>query len=134
MQTRIYYHFKKSIEGRLKYLRRMEDYFTYKELYKQSEYKLLFRSPLITLMIWFLNLPTNILSYFTYLKDRRNYERAIVDVEIMKKYIDAQDNKGKLKKLNKELSKEIDKVIPYLAKINKQPHQGKHKDNNDKYH
>tara|TARA_B100001057_G_scaffold482268_1_gene557349 strand:- start:1300 stop:1638 length:339 start_codon:yes stop_codon:yes gene_type:complete len=112
----------------------MEDYFTYKELYKQSEYKLLFRSPLITLMIWFLNLPTNILSYFTYLKDRRNYERAIVDVEIMKKYIDAQDNKGKLKKLNKELSKEIDKVIPYLAKINKQPHQGKHKDNNDKYH
>jgi len=134
MKTRIYYHFKKSIEGRLKYLRRMEDYFTYKELYKQSEYKLLFRSPLITLMIWFLNLPTNILSYFTYLKDRRNYERAIVDVEIMKKYIDAQDNKGKLKKLNKELSKEIDKVIPYLAKINKQPHQGKHKDNNDKYH
>ena len=134
MKTRIYYHFKKSIEGRLKYLRRMEDYFTYKELYKQSEYKLLFRSPLITLMIWFLNLPTNILSYFTYLKDRRNYERAIVDVEIMKKYIDTQDNKGKLKKLNKELSKEIDKVIPYLAKINKQPHQGKHKDNNDKYH
>ena len=134
MKTRIYYHFKESIEGRLKYLRRMEDYFTYKELYKQSEYKLLFRSPLITLMIWFLNLPTNILSYFTYLKDRRNYERAIVDVEIMKKYIDAQDNKGKLKKLNKELSKEIDKVIPYLAKINKQPHQGKHKDNNDKYH
>ena len=134
MKTRIYYHFKKSIEGRLEYLRRMEDYFTYKELYKQSEYKLLFRSPLITLMIWFLNLPTNILSYFTYLKDRRNYERAIVDVEIMKKYIDTQDNKGKLKKLNKELSKEIDKVIPYLAKINKQPHQGKHKDNNDKYH
>ena len=66
----------------------MEDYFTYKELYKQREYKLLFRLPLTTLMLWFVNLPTNILNYFYYLKDRRDYERAKVDVEIMRKYIE----------------------------------------------
>ena len=96
MKTRIYYHFKKSIKGRIKYMKQMEDYFTYKELYKQTEYKLLFRLPLTTLMLWIINLPTNILNYLYYLKDRRDYERAVVDVEIMRKYIDEEDKKEKL--------------------------------------
>ena len=109
----------------------MEDYFTYKELYKQSEYKLLLRSPITTLMVWLINLPTNTMNYFYYLKDRRDYERALVDIEIMKKYIDAEDNKEKLNRLNKEM----DKVLPYLAKSNKLLVKiNKKKDNNGKYH
>ena len=130
MKTRIYYHFKKSIKGRIKYMRQMEDYFTYKELYKQTEYKLLFRLPLTTLMLWLINLPTNTINYFYYLKDRRDYERALVDIEIMKKYIDAEDNKEKLNRLNKE----IDKALPYLAKTNKLLVKINKKDNNGKYH
>jgi len=134
MKTRIYYHFKSSIKGRIKYMKQMEDYFSYKELYKQSEYKLLFRSPLTTLMLWIINLPTNILNYLYYLKDRRDYERAVVDVEIMKKYIDDEDKKEKLKRLKQEHTKLVDEVTPYLAKSNKHLHQGNHKDTNDKYH
>jgi hypothetical protein len=130
MKTRIYYHFKKSIKGRIKYMKQMEDYFTYKELYKQTEYKLLFRLPLTTLMLWLINLPTNTINYFYYLKDRRDYERALVDIEIMKKYIDAEDNKEKLNRLNKE----IDKALPYLAKTNKLLVKINKKDNNGKYH
>lgn len=112
----------------------MEDYFTYKELYKQTEYKLLFRLPLTTLMLWIINLPTNILNYLYYLKDRRDYERAVVDVEIMKKYIDAEDKKEKLNRIKQEYSELMDKVIPYLSKSNKHLHHGNHKDTNDKYH
>ena len=135
MKTRIYYHFKNSIKGRIKYMKQMEDYFTYKELYKQTEYKLLFRLPLTTLMLWFVNLPTNVLNYLYYLKDRRDYERAVVDVEIMKKYIDAEDKKEKLNRLKQEYSELMDKVTPYLAKSNKHLHNGNHKkDTNDKYH
>ena len=134
MKTRIYYHFKKSIKGRIKYMKQMEDYFTYKELYKQTEYKLLFRLPLTTLMLWIINLPTNILNYLYYLKDRRDYERARVDVEIMKKYIDAEDKKEKLNRIKQEYSELMDKVTPYLAKSNKHLHHGNHKDTNDKYH
>ena len=134
MKTRIYYHFKKSIKGRIKYMKQMEDYFTYKELYKQTEYKLLFRLPLTTLMLWLINLPTNILNYFYYLKDRRDYERAVVDVEIMRKYIDEEDKKEKLKRLKQEYSELMDEVTPYLAKSNKHIHHGNHKDTNDKYH
>ena len=134
MKTRIYYHFKKSIKGRIKYMKQMEDYFTYKELYKQTEYKLLFRLPLTTLMLWIINLPTNILNYLYYLKDRRDYERARVDVEIMKKYIDAEDKKEKLNRVKQEYLELMDKVTPYLAKSNKHLHHGNHKDTNDKYH
>ena len=134
MKTRIYYHFKKSIKGRIKYMKQMEDYFTYKELYKQTEYKLLFRLPLTTLMLWFVNLPTNILNYFYYLKDRRDYERAVVDVEIMRKYIDAEDKKEKLKRLKQEYSELMNEVTPYLAKSNKHLNQDNHKNTNDKYH
>ena len=134
MKTRIYYHFKKSIKGRIKYMKQMEDYFTYKELYKQTEYKLLLRLPLTTLMLWIINLPTNILNYLYYLKDRRDYERARVDVEIMKKYIDAEDKKEKLNRVKQEYSELMDKVTPYLAKSNKHLHHGNHKDTNDKYH
>ena len=134
MKTRIYYHFKKSIKGRIKYMKQMEDYFTYKELYKQTEYKLLFRLPLTTLMLWIINLPTNILNYLYYLKDRRDYERARVDIEIMKKYIDAEDKKDKLNTVKQEYSELMDKVTPYLAKSNKHLHHGNHKDTNDKYH
>ena len=113
----------------------MEDYFTYKELYKQTEYKLLFRLPLTTLMLWIINLPTNILNYLYYLKDRRDYERARVDVEIMKKYIDAEDKKEKLNRLKQEYSELIDEVTPLLVKSNKHLHNGNHKkDTNDKYH
>ena len=130
MKTRIYYHFKKSIKGRIKYMKQMEDYFTYKELYKQTEYKLLFRLPLTTLMLWLINLPINILNYFYYLKDRRDYERAVVDVEIMRKYIDEEDKKEKMNRLKQEYSELMDEVTPYLAKSNKHLH----KDNNDKYH
>ena len=108
----------------------MEDYFVYRELYKQTEFKLLFRLPFSTLILWILNLPTNILNYFSHLKDRRDYERAVVDVEIMTKYIDEEDKKDKLKKLNQECAELMDKVTPYLAKSNKHLH----KDNNDKYH
>ena len=134
MKTRIYYHFKKSIKGRIKYMKQMEDYFTYKELYKQTEYKLLFRLPLTTLMLWFINLPTNILNYFYHLKYRRDYERAAVDVEIMEKYIDAEDKKEKLKRLKQDCSELLDEVTPYLAKNNKHLHQSNNKDTNDKYH
>ena len=134
MKTRIYNHFKKSIKGRIKYMKQMEDYFTYKELYKQTEYKLLFRLPLTTLMLWIINLPTNILNYLYYLKDRRDYEKAVVDVEIMKKYIDAEDKKEKLNRIKQEYSELMDKVIPYLSKSNKHLHHGNHKDTNDKYH
>ena len=134
MKTRIYYHFKKSIKGRIKYMKQMEDYFTYKELYKKTEYKLLFRLPLTTLMLWIINLPTNIFNYLYYLKDRRDYERAVVDVEIMKKYIDAEDKKEKLNRIKQEYSELMDKVIPYLSKSNKHLHHGNHKDTNDKYH
>ena len=105
----------------------MEDYFTYKELYKQTEYKLLFRLPLTTLMIWFVNLPTNILNYFYYLKDRRDYERAVVDVEIMRKYIDEEDKKEKLKRLKQEYSELMDEGTPYLAKSNKHLNKCNHK-------
>ena len=116
-------------------MKQMEDYFTYKELYKQTEYKLLFRLPLTTLMLWIINLPTNILNYLYYLKDRRDYERARVDVEIMKKYIDAEDKKEKLNRVKQEYSELMDKVTPYLAKSNKHLHNGNHKkDTNDKYH
>ena len=108
----------------------MEDYFAYRELYKQTEYKLLFRLPFSTLILWILNFPTNILNYFSYLKDRRDYERAIVDVEIMTKYIDEEDKKDKLKKLNQECAELMDEVTPYLTKNIKHFH----KDNNDKYH
>ena len=134
MKTRIYYHFKKSIKGRIKYMKQMEDYFTYKELYKQTEYKLLLRLPLTTLMLWIINLPINILNYLYYLKDRRDYERAVVDVEIMQKYIDAEDKKEKLNRIKQEYSELMDKVIPYLSKSNKHLHHGNHKDTNDKYH
>ena len=112
----------------------MEDYFTYKDLYKQTEYKLLFRLPLTTLMLWLINLPTNILNYFYYLKDRRDYERAVVDAEIMRKYIDEEDKKEKLKRLKQEYSELMDEVIPYLAKSNKHLNKSNHKDTNDKYH
>ena len=118
MKTRIYYHFKKSIKGRIKYMKQMEDYFTYKELYKQTEYKLLLRLPLTTLMLWIINLPTNILNYLYYLKDRRDYERAVVDVEIMKKYIDVEDKKEKLNRLKQEYSELMDEVTPLLVKSN----------------
>ncbi len=134
MKTRIYYHFKRSIKGRIKYMKQMEDYFTYKALYKQTEYKLLFRLPLTTLMLWFVNLPTNILNYFYYLKDRRDYERAVVDVEIMRKYIDEEDKKDKLKSLKQEYSELMNEVTPYLAKSNKNLNKSNHKDTNDKYH
>ena len=134
MKTRIYYHFKKSIKGRIKYMKQMEDYFTYKELYKQSEYKLLLRLPLTTLMLWIINLPINILNYLYYLKDRRDYERAVVDVEIMQKYIDAEDKKDESKRLEQEYSELMNKVTPYLSKINKHLHNDNHKDTNDKYH
>ena len=130
MKTRIYYHFKNSIKGRIKYIRQMEDYFAYRELYKQTEYRLLFRLPFSTLILWILNLPTNILNYFSHLKDRRDYERAVVDVEIMTKYIDEEDKKDKLKKLNQECAELMDEVTPYLAKNSKNIQ----KDNNDKYH
>ena len=134
MKTRIYYHFKKSIKGRIKYMKQMEDYFTYKELYKQTEYKLLFRLPLTTLMLWIINLPTNILNYLYYLKDRRDYERARVDVEIMKKYIDAEDKKEKLNRVKQEYSELMDEVTPYLVKSNKHLNKSNYKDTNDKYH
>ena len=134
MKTRIYYHFKKSIKGRIKYMKQMEDYFTYKELYKQTEYKLLFRLPLTTLMLWLINLPTNILNYLYYLKDRRDYERAVVDVAIMRKYIDEEDKKEKLNRLKLEYSELMDEVTPYLAKSNKHLNKSNHKDTNDKYH
>ena len=134
MKTRIYYHFKKSIKGRISYMKQMEDYFTYKELYKQSEYKLLSRLPLTTLMLWIINLPTNILNYLYYLKDRRDYERAAVDVEIMRKYIDVEDKKEKLKRLKQEYSELMDEVTPYLAKNKNHLNKSNHKDTNDKYH
>ena len=102
---------------------------------KKTEYKLLFRLPLTTLILWIINLPTNILNYLYYLKDRRDYERAVVDVEIMKKYIDAEDKKERLNRLKQEYSELMDEVTPLLVKSNKHLHNGNHKkDTNDKYH
>ena len=70
--------------------------------------------------IFILNLPTKILKYFSHLKDRRDYERAKVDIEIMEEFIKEYDKAVKLQ------HEWIDKTI--LPMLNKD------KKNNEKYH
>ena len=53
---------------------------------------------------------------------------------IMRKYIDEEDKKEKLKRLKQEYSELMDEVTPYLAKSNKHLNKSNHKDTNDKYH
>ena len=52
----------------------------------------------------------------------------------MRKYIDEEDKKEKLKRLKQEYSELMDEVTPYLAKSNKHLNKSNHKDTNDKYH
>tara|TARA_B100000575_G_C23091322_1_gene629182 strand:+ start:834 stop:1199 length:366 start_codon:yes stop_codon:yes gene_type:complete len=121
MKHKIYKHFKESIKNREDYLNRMEDYFTYRELYKQRELRLLMRSPFTSLFILILNLPTKILRHLNHLKDRRDYDRARVDIEIMNEYIKKYDKKIELQ------NEWIDKTI--LPMLNKNI-----KKNNEKHH
>lgn len=121
MSNKIYNYFKESIKAREDYLSRMDDYFTYCELYKQREIRLLVRSPFTSLFIFILNLPTKILKYFNHLKDRRDYERAKVDIEIMEEFIKEYDKTVKLQ------HEWIDKTI--LPMLNKDK-----KKNNEKHH
>ena len=60
MKPKLYYHLKENIKNRIKYLERMENYFTYRELYIQSKYKLLIRKPFISMLLLVINLPINI--------------------------------------------------------------------------
>ena len=121
MSNKIYNYFKESIKNREDYLSRMDDYFTYRSLYKQRELRLLARSPFTSLFIFILNLPTKILKYFNHLKDKRDYERAKVDIEIMEEFIKEYDKTVKLQ------HEWIDKtILPMLKKDNKK--------NNEKHH
>ena len=85
----------------------MENYFTYRELYIQSKYKLLIRKPLISLFLLIINLPINLFNYFVYLKDRYDYENAKVEIEVMAIYLWEIDQKeieaGKQLWRNKDL-------------------------------
>ena len=121
MSHKIYKYFKDSIKNREDYLSRMDDYFAYQALYKQRELRLLARSPFTSLFIFILNLPTKILGYFNHLKDRRDYDRARVDIEIMNEYIKKYDKKIELQ------NEWIDKtILPMLSKNSKK--------NNEKHH
>lgn len=93
MKPKLYYHFKENIKNRLKYLERMENYFTYRKLYIQSKYKLLLRKPFIGTFLLILNLPTNIFRYLVFIKDKYDYENAKVEIEIMAIYLWEIDEK-----------------------------------------
>lgn len=113
MKPKLYYHFKESIKNRVKYLKRMENYFTYRELYIQSKYKLLIKKPFISMFLLIINLPTNLFNYFVYLKDRYNYENAKVEIEVMAIYLWEIDQKeieaGKQLWRNKDFLSIMDK-------------------------
>ena len=113
IKPKLYYHFKESIKNRVKYLKRMENYFTYRELYIQSKYKLLIRKPLISLFLLIINLPINLFNYFVFLKDRYDYENAKVEIEVMAIYLWEIDQKeiddGKKLWRNKDLLSIVDK-------------------------
>ena len=91
----------------------MENYFTYRELYIQSKYKLLIRKPLISLFLLIINLPINLFNYFVFLKDRYDYENAKVEIEVMAIYLWEIDQKeiddGKKLWRNKDLLSIVDK-------------------------
>ena len=93
MKPKIYYNFKESIKNREVYLSRMRDYFWYREMYIFSKKKLFKRRPLISLFVWFLNLPINTWRYLIFLQDKYNYERVQVDIEIMQNFIEEIDKK-----------------------------------------
>ena len=93
MKPKIYYNFKESIKNREVYLSRMRDYFWYREIYIFSKKKLFKRRPLISLFVWFLNLPINTWRYLIFLQDKYNYERVQVDIEIMQNFIEEIDKK-----------------------------------------
>ena len=91
----------------------MENYFTYRELYIQSKYKLLIRKPLISLFLLIINLPINLFNYFVFLKDSYDYENAKVEIEVMAIYLWEIDQKeieaGKQLWRNKDLLSILDK-------------------------
>ena len=91
----------------------MENYFTYRELYMQSKYKLLIRKPLISLFLLIINLPINLFNYFVFLKDRYDYENAKVEIEVMAIYLWEIDQKeiddGKKLWRNKDRLSIVDK-------------------------
>ena len=93
MKPKIYYNFKESIKNREVYLSRMRDYFWYREMYIFSKKKLFKRKPLISLFVWFFNLPINTWRYLIFLQDKYNYERVQVDIEIMQNFIEEIDKK-----------------------------------------
>ena len=125
MKPKLYYHFKENIKNRIKYLERMENYFTYRELYIQSKYKLLIRKPFISMLLLVINLPINIFNYFVFIKDRYNYENAKVEIEIMAMYLWEIDQK------EKETNQEMWRNKDFLSIIDK--NQNKRKDY-DQYH
>ena len=125
MKPKLYYHLKENIKNRIKYLERMENYFTYRELYIQSKYKLLIRKPFISMLLLVINLPINIFNYFVFIKDRYNYENAKVEIEIMAMYLWEIDQK------EKETNQEMWRNKDFLSIIDK--NRNKRKDY-DQYH
>ena len=91
----------------------MENYFTYRELYIQSKYKLFIRKPFISMFLLIINLPTSLFNYSVYLKDRYDYENAKVEIEVMAIYLWEIDQKeiddGKKLWRNKDLLSIVDK-------------------------
>tara|TARA_B100001564_G_C20316043_1_gene523504 strand:- start:272 stop:649 length:378 start_codon:yes stop_codon:yes gene_type:complete len=93
MKPKVYYLFKESIKNRKDYLRRMKNYFWYREMYISSQNMLFKRKPFISLFLWFLNLPINTWRYIIFLQDKYDCERAQVDIEIMQNFIKEVDKK-----------------------------------------
>ena len=104
MKPKVYYYFKESIKNRKDYLRRMRDYFFYRELYVTSKNMLFKRKPITSLLLWLINLPINTWRYIIFLQDKYDCERAQVDIDIMQNFIEEIDKKEMISE-NKKLEK-----------------------------
>ena len=93
MKPKVYYYFKESIKNRKDYLRRMRDYFFYREMYVTSKNMLFKRKPITSLLLWLINLPINTWRYIIFLQDKYDCERAQVDIDIMQNFIEEIDKK-----------------------------------------
>ena len=67
MKPKVYYYFKESIKNRKDYLRRMRDYFFYREMYVTSKNMLFKKKPITSLLLWLINLPINTWRYIIFL-------------------------------------------------------------------
>jgi len=121
MKPKVYYYFKESIKNRKDYLRRMKDYFFYREMYITSKTTLFKKKPITSLLLWLLNLPINTWRYIIFLQDKYNYERAQVDIDIMQNFIEEIDKKEMLSE-----NKNWRKLYNPLTSRNKNSEHGKH--------